>query len=73
MLRLFAQPAVTHTVDGFDGVEVSIYCDELAANTFDVRRDGVVVENCLCGVHELLAVFNMARVSCHRMYQPKLR
>ena len=45
---------------------------ELAANALDVRRDRVVVEDGLCGIHELLPVLDVPRVARQRVDQPEL-
>src|SRR5512146_3329115 len=65
-------PAVTHPVDGLQRVECRFDVLELAPYTLHVRGDGVVIEYDVGGVHELLTVVYVPRMTRQRMDDPEL-
>ena len=64
-------PAVAHTVHRLDGIEGGIDLVELASYAFDMGGNGVVVQHHAGGVHQLLAVFDVARVFGEGMHDPE--
>src|SRR5882672_7437905 len=66
-----AMPAVTQSINALYRIEVRIERGELAADAFDVRRDGAVVDGQAGFAHERVAILDVSREFCERMHDPE--
>jgi hypothetical protein len=69
---MLTRPSDTPFIDGLNRIEGGVDFDEFAPQPFDMRRDGVVIQNHVCRVHQLLPVLDVAGIAGERVHDPEL-